>query len=52
MKNKLTKETKMSDEIAAIYMDAAAFLSDHPDLELSPDNEGDLEIPETLEMVI
>lgn len=42
----------MPEEIAAIYMDAAAFLSDHPELELSQDNEGDLEIPEALERML
>ena len=43
----------MDDEIAAIYMDAVAFLSDHPELELSPENErGDLEVPEALERIL
>lgn len=43
----------MDNEMAAIYMDAASFLSDHPELELSTDIEkGDLEIPEALERVL
>ena len=42
----------MPEEIDFIYMDAVGFLADHPELELSPDNEGDLEMPEESEKLV
>lgn len=49
MKNKKT-ETEF-EYLDPVNQDAMDFLKDHPEMELTPDEEGEIDLPEPLEMV-
>lgn len=48
MKNKKTEAE--FEYLNPVNQDAMDFLKDNPDLELSPDEEGEVELPESMEL--